>query len=115
MQMECAETVLLSDGLWKQRFAADPHVFGRRITLDDAPATVVGVMPPSFDFGWCLRPARTWICTFPFPLTPETDGGETLLRLWGRLKAGATVASAQAEATILGDHISKEQPILATD
>jgi len=104
------KTVLLSDGLWKQRFAADPNIVGRAITLDDAPATVVGVMPASFDFGSVFAPGTHMDLYFPFPLTPETDRWGNTLSVVGRLKPGVTVASAQAEATILGDHISKEQP-----
>lgn len=40
--------VLLSDGLWRRRFGADPGIVGRTIRLDDAPTTVIGVMPPAF-------------------------------------------------------------------
>jgi predicted permease len=104
------KTVLLSDGLWRDRFAADPHVVGRRITLDDAPATVVGVLPASFDFGSVFAPGTHMDLYFPFPLTQETDRWGNTIAVVGRLKPGATVASAQAEATILGDRISKEQP-----
>ena len=41
-------TAILSDGLWKRRFAADPHIVGRTIALNGFPYTIVGVMPPSF-------------------------------------------------------------------
>ena len=40
--------VLLSDGLWRRRFAADRNVVGRRIWLDRQPFTIVGVLPPGF-------------------------------------------------------------------
>ena len=104
------KTVLLSDGIWKQRFAADPSIVGRAITLDDAPATVVGVLPASFDFGSVFAPGTHMDLYFPFPLTPETDRWGNTIAVVGRLKPGATVARAQAEATILGEHITKEQP-----
>ena len=39
------KVVILSDGLWRRRFAADPAIIGRQITLDDNPYTVIGVMP----------------------------------------------------------------------
>ena len=42
--------VVLSDGLWAQRFGADPGVIGTAIVLDGQPFTVVGVMPPRFEF-----------------------------------------------------------------
>lgn len=42
--------ILLSDGLWRARFAADPHVVGRIVDVDGARAEIVGVMPPGFGF-----------------------------------------------------------------
>jgi hypothetical protein len=48
------KAVLLSQGLWKRRFASDPSIVGRPLTLDDEPVTVVGVLPASFDFGSVL-------------------------------------------------------------
>jgi hypothetical protein len=40
------QQVILSDRLWRNRFAADPNILGRKITLDSRPFTVAGVMPP---------------------------------------------------------------------
>src|SRR5690348_1572735 len=42
--------IILSDGLWRRRFAADPAVLGRVVRINDLPRTVVGVMPPGFVF-----------------------------------------------------------------
>src|SRR5512132_4067851 len=43
--------VLLSHGLWERRFASDPGIVGRALTIDERPYTVAGVLPASFDFG----------------------------------------------------------------
>lgn len=73
------KAVLLSYGFWRQEFAADPHIVGRSIRLDDAPATVAGVMPASFDYGAVFEPGTHMDIYVPFPLTPETDRwGNTL-------------------------------------
>ena len=40
--------VILSDGLWRRRFGADPGIVGRTLILDDQPTTVLGVMPAGF-------------------------------------------------------------------
>jgi predicted permease len=104
------KAVLLSHGLWQRRFAADPHIVGRAITLDDTPATVIGVLPASFDFGSVFAPGTHMELYFPFPLTQETDRWGNTIAVVGRLKPGVTVASAQAEATILGKRITSEQP-----
>jgi predicted permease len=45
-----ANTVVLSDGVWRSRFGADPKIVGRTVRIDDVPATVVGVAAPSFFF-----------------------------------------------------------------
>lgn len=42
--------VLIGDGLWKRRFEGDPNIVGRTLILNDAPHTVIGVMPPGFQF-----------------------------------------------------------------
>jgi predicted permease len=104
------KAVLLSYGFWRQRFAGDPHVVGRPITLDDAPATVAGVLPPSFDYGSVFAPGTHMDIYVPFPLTPETDRWGNTLAVVGRLKPGVSMAAAQSEATALGVHISAEQP-----
>ena len=49
-QAGASPVVILGDALWRNRFGADPAVLGTTATLDGVPRTVVGVMPPGFDF-----------------------------------------------------------------
>jgi putative ABC transport system permease protein len=44
------QVVMLSDSIWRSRFGGDPSIVGRKIMLGGAPYTVVGVMPPDFEF-----------------------------------------------------------------
>jgi hypothetical protein len=44
------KAILLSHGVWERRFASDPGIVGRPLTLNDEPVTVAGVLPASFDF-----------------------------------------------------------------
>ena len=104
------KAVLLSHSLWERRFASDPHITGRPITLDDSPVTIVGVLPQSFDFGSVFAPGTHMDLYLPFPLTPETDRWGNTISVIGRLGPRATLTGAQAEASILGKHISAEQP-----
>jgi predicted permease len=104
------KAVLLSHGLWERRFASDSHIVGRAITLDNAPVTIVGVLPKTFDFGSVFAPGTHMDLYFPFPLTSETDKWGNTIAVIGRLKAGVSLAGAQAEASVLGVHISAEQP-----
>jgi hypothetical protein len=58
--------VLLSHGLWVRRFGSDPRIVGRRLTLNDEPVTVIGVMPASFDFASVFAPGSHIDLYFPF-------------------------------------------------
>jgi predicted permease len=102
--------VMLSDGLWRSRFAADPNILGRSLSFDGGPATVVGVLPATFDFGTIFAPGSRIDMFEPFPLTPETNRWGNTLAIVGRLKSGASVKSAQAEATVLGKLIKQAHP-----
>ncbi len=57
--------VILSDGLWRRSFGADPDVMGRTLDLNGVSRRVVGVMPP--DFGFPDREAQAWL---PYPVDP---------------------------------------------
>src|SRR5262245_30189408 len=48
--------MILSHAYWVRRFAADSNIVGRSFTLNDKPTTVVGVMPPTFDFASIFSP-----------------------------------------------------------
>ena len=102
--------VLLSHGLWQRRFASDPNIVGKSLTLDDQPATVVGVLPASLDFAAIFAPGSRIDLFNPFPLTPETNRWGNTLAVVGRLKPGATAQSAQAEFTILSKRITHDHP-----
>ncbi len=104
------KAVLLSHGLWERRFAADPNIVGKAITLDEAPVTVVGVLPASFDFASVFAPGTHIDLYSPFPLSKETDNWGNTLALIGRLKPGVSLQQAQAEASVLGNQVSNEHP-----
>lgn len=104
------KAALLTHGLWERRFASDPQIVGKAIRLDDAPVTVVGVMPASFDFGAIFAPGAHIDLFYPFALSKETDRWGNTLALVSRLKPDASLPRAQAEADILGNQISGEHP-----
>lgn len=84
------DLVVLGQALWRSRLQADPRVVGRQITLNGVPRTVVGVMPPGFDFPFH---AEAWT-----PTRIRFDPHLTMMTpVIGRLQAGATRAQAQAE------------------
>ena len=96
--------VVLSDKLWRRRYASDPRVLGRAMTINGRSYEVIGVMPPAFN-----HPQAVELWT-PVALTPEqmANRRSTMLRLVGRLKDGATRERAEAElATIYQDLTSR--------
>jgi predicted permease len=100
--------VLLSHRLWARRFASDRGIVGRVITLDGAPATVVGVLPPTFDFGTVFAPGKRVDYYRPFPLTEKTNGYGNTIALVGRMRAGATVAGVQSEVSVIAERARAE-------
>ncbi len=101
---------LLSYGLWKRRYASDPGVVGKTLTLNDAPVTVVGIAPPTFDFAGVFAPANRIDVYLPMPLTEETNRLGNTLAVVGRLKPGAKIENAKAEFQVLADHLQQRHP-----
>ena len=102
--------VMLSNALWRRKFAANPNIVGSAIAFDDGPKTVVGVLPASFDFGTIFAPGTKVDMYQPFPLAPQTNRWGNTLAIVGRLKPAASLGQAQAEAAILGPQLQRENP-----
>lgn len=98
---ESPPVILLSHGGWQRFFAGDPAVVGEEVALDQGQATVIGVLPASFDFTRIFAPGSRVDYVAPFPLSEESNSSGNTLGLIGRLAADATLASAQAEAEAL--------------
>jgi len=86
--------VILSDGLWRRRFGADPTIVGRPITLSDNPYLVAGVMPKGFSSS--LAPSAELWSTLQYDLTQGRAWGHHL-RIVGRLRPGVSIAQATDE------------------
>ncbi len=97
---------LLSDHLWRATFHSDPGVVGRAITMDGIAYTVLGVMPPRFDY-----PPGVDVWT-PVALAPAAfdDFQHTYVRMLGRLKPGVTVAAAQKAVNTLETQVAIAHP-----
>jgi predicted permease len=106
------KAALLSYGFWKRRFAADPGLVGRKLTLNEQPVTVIGVLPDSFDFATVFAPGSHIDLYFAFPLAEQTDRWGNTLALIGRLKSGMTIPAAQAELSVIAGQYGREHPNL---
>ena len=68
------------------------------------------MLPASFDFGGTFAPGTEIDVFIPWPLNDKTKPAGNTMRIAGRLKPGATLASAQAELTILGKQLVSQHP-----
>ena len=81
------KAVVLANGFWTRRFAADPGIIGKTVLLGGEPHVVVGVLAPGFDFRDFGLPPDVFV---PFQLDPHpTDQGH-YFRAAGRLRPGVT-------------------------
>jgi predicted permease len=97
---------VLSYGFWQRRFGSDPAVVGRKLTLNNKPVMVVGVLPASFDFESVFAPGTPADLFIPWPLTEETNRYGNTTKGIGRLRPGATAENAQSEFTSLAIQIA---------
>ena len=109
------QLVVISDGLWRREFGADPNIIGKTLRLDNDPAQVIGVMPRGFrDQGSTSdeQNVEMWIGAGfvgePFPL-PRRD-----LRLHtavtARLSPGLSIAAARQRLDALVAALTKQYP-----
>jgi len=97
---------VLSDGLWRRRFGADPNLIGRQIQLSGESYTIVGVTPPDFQF---TQGTELWT---PLTLAPAGANRPTghNLSVIGRLKPGVSLAQAQASMDTIARQLEQQYP-----
>jgi len=77
--------LVISHGLWQRRFGGDKAVLGQKVSLDDEPFTIIGVMPPQFRF----EEQQAW---FPFPFDfSEGQRAGRAFAIVGRISPATTV------------------------
>ena len=98
--------VIIGDGLWKRRFAADPAVVGRQVLLDQESYTVIGIAPPRFEFPVA---ADMWA---PLALTPEQgmNRRDRTLTVVGKLAPGRSEIDARAEMELIARRLEQQHP-----
>ena len=102
--------VVISDGLWRRVFGADPGVIGKTIRLNEESYQIIGVMPAEFrDF--FTRQADVWapIAFTPDQYDPKRYTNE-FLSLSARLAPGVSVAAARAEMTAFAEQLKRQYP-----
>jgi putative ABC transport system permease protein len=103
---EQAAVVVLSHGFWQRKFGGQRSAVGQILRLDSAPYTIIGVLPPSYQFP--ERDLDAWV-----PLQPSADdrrSGAFWLRTVARLRPGVPLAQAQQEMTAIAARLGAERP-----
>lgn len=106
-QSSAGGVAIVSERLWRMRFAADSSIIGREVSLDGRPFTVVGVMPNEFRFPTSRIDA--WV---PLVITPEqiADRGSHYLRVIGRIRPGVSLEQASANLKAVAQNIAQQFP-----
>jgi predicted permease len=102
------DAVLLAHHTWQELFGADPHIVGQRITLNDQPRTVIGVMGPGFRLP--RGSDDLWIPLVFNTFERQARGSHRLLAI-GRLKPGVTLPQAQADMDTIATQLAVNFPV----
>ncbi len=98
--------VVLSYEFWQRRFSGDPGILGSAISIEGSPQTVVGVMPPGFEF---VEEVDVWA-----PMVRgEAFAAARQFHNWllvGRLRAGVSVTEAQSEVSVIMERLAEAYP-----
>jgi predicted permease len=107
-----AHVVLIAHALWRERFNSDPSAPGRVLTLDGAPYTIVGVLPPAasaFPLDqfqvWVPRPAEV-----PFLAPSQLNNGGYYFRAVARLRPGVSLKQAREAMNVIADGYRAAHP-----
>lgn len=100
-------TAVINDSLWRTTFGGERGVIGRSVVLNGDRCTVIGVMPPDFDF-----PARTTQFWRPLTFVPDdyADRSNMYLRVVARLKPGLSIDEARSELQVIAASLERQFP-----
>jgi putative ABC transport system permease protein len=107
-------SVVLSDAFWQRRFGGDRSVVNQSIALDGQNYTVIGVMPPGFQFphasfSWA-EPADVWLPLNPRDVEHAGRRGPYRLNVLARLAPGVRLEQARTHMNALAQRFEREQP-----
>ena len=96
--------LIVSDGFWRRALGSDPNVIGRVLTLNSLPYSIVGVLPPSFQWG-----TNTDLLA-PLAPDPARNRGDHRLAVIGRLADGASLQQATSELQTIAAQLAQQFP-----
>ncbi|MGH9938267.1 MAG: ABC transporter permease, partial [Blastocatellia bacterium] len=99
---------LVSHGLWQRRFGGDPALVGKEILLDGQKRTVIGVMPPGFQF--LSKATALWV-PMAFSNQELANRGGHYLTVVARMKPGVALQQARADVAAITQRINRDNPV----
>ena len=112
-QRGAAAVVVISEGMWRNQFGADPKILGNPITLDMRPYTVVGIMPAEFRTPFFDQADQLWI---PLVQDPLFSGWMThppqahWMPVFARLRPSVSFGQARSEMDLMTARLAEEFP-----
>jgi putative ABC transport system permease protein len=103
-----APVVIISNDLWRNRFGGNPQALGKTVTLNGVDYTVIGILPPRFQFGDDRIDVFTPLAQGD-PLMLDPRGAPAIFSI-ARLNSGVSMAQAQAEMSAIQDHLAQLYP-----
>src|SRR5579863_2320607 len=105
---EGAKVVILTNAFWKSRYAGNPAALGQTIQLDGVTHTIVGILPPDFEFAPSSNPSL-WL---PLSMNEDLETRRSLrwMHVIARLKPGVTPAQAAAEMNSVNAGLAAAHP-----
>src|SRR4051812_20401988 len=100
---ETISVAIISHGLWKRRFGSDPAIVGKQVQISSRPITVVGVMPPGFEY-----PEQTQIWVPSAVKVSEEPRDNRSWSAIARLKTGIDLKQAQTQITAVNAQLAKQ-------
>jgi predicted permease len=101
-ELNAPAAAVLSDRLWRRMFHANPNVIGRSMTASDEICTIVGVMPPEFEF--TQSNIEMWMHLRP------AAGSISMLQVVARLKKGVSLPQVQGAMDVIARGLEREEP-----
>jgi putative ABC transport system permease protein len=102
-----SKVALISERLWERRFRSDPQMLGRSISLSGEAYTVVGIVGSRFDVSEFGPNPDVWVA---FQLDPNTSDQGHYFQVAGKLKAGVSLAQANARLKVSAEEYKQKYP-----